>query len=83
MIGPREVIITDDRDLYSSILVFKFWEPTIFGENWSQPLVTGVKTDLIQKRAIREKRLQHGTQLKAKYNKETWRFIAKEPGRGQ
>lgn len=45
-------------------------------------LVEGVKTDLIQKLATGEKRLQDGTKLDAKYNKETWGFIAKELGEG-
>lgn len=70
------------RDLNSSILALKFWKPPIFGEKQSQMLVEGVKTDLIQKLATGEKRLQDGTKLDAKYNKETWGFIAKELGEG-
>lgn len=44
-------------------------------------LVEGVKTDLIQKLAIGEKRLQYGAEPDDKY-KETWGFTAKERGRG-
>lgn len=83
MTGPHEVIITDEQGFALKHSGVKVLGTYYFPMEPESATSYGSKDRLDSETCHQGKRLQHGSKLKAKYNKKTWGLIPKEPGRGQ